>query len=57
MENKIKIENKLFFIKFIIDENKNYHHHLHRHVYFTKPLSETVPRSLRLSCGWNLPDK
>ncbi|KAK6117785.1 hypothetical protein DH2020_048472 [Rehmannia glutinosa] len=25
--------------------------HLHRHVYFTEPLSETVPRSLRLSCG------
>ncbi|KAG9438477.1 hypothetical protein H6P81_021583 [Aristolochia fimbriata] len=25
--------------------------HLHRHVYFTESLSETVPRSLRLSCG------
>uniref|UniRef100_A0A453PMG7 Photosystem II protein D1 n=1 Tax=Aegilops tauschii subsp. strangulata TaxID=200361 RepID=A0A453PMG7_AEGTS len=28
--------------------------HLHRHVYFTEPLSETVPRSLRLSCGSEL---
>ncbi|XLT10107.1 hypothetical protein HN51_055900 [Arachis hypogaea] len=25
--------------------------HLHRHVYFTEPLSETVPRSLRLFLG------
>ncbi|KAK2633619.1 hypothetical protein Ddye_032804, partial [Dipteronia dyeriana] len=31
--------------------------HLHRHVYFTEPLSETVPRSLRLSCGSELTDK
>ncbi|KAJ8424715.1 hypothetical protein Cgig2_013843 [Carnegiea gigantea] len=28
--------------------------HLNRHVYFTEPLSETVPRSLRLSCGSEL---
>ncbi|TKY50389.1 hypothetical protein E2542_SST27851 [Spatholobus suberectus] len=28
--------------------------HLHRHVYFTESLSETVPRSLRLSCGSEL---
>uniref|UniRef100_A0A3B6AYG0 Uncharacterized protein n=1 Tax=Triticum aestivum TaxID=4565 RepID=A0A3B6AYG0_WHEAT len=28
--------------------------HLHRHVYFIEPLSETVPRWLRLSCGSEL---
>ncbi|KAK9081069.1 hypothetical protein Scep_031064 [Stephania cephalantha] len=28
--------------------------HLHRHVYFTEPLSETVPRSLRLSSPTSL---
>ncbi|MBA0861502.1 hypothetical protein Goshw_028533 [Gossypium schwendimanii] len=28
--------------------------HLHRQAYFTEPLSETVPRLLRLSCRYSV---
>ena len=31
--------------------------HLHRDYNFTESIVETVPKSLRLSCGRNLPDK
>ena len=31
--------------------------HLHRYYDFTESIVETVPKSLRLSCGSELPDK